>query len=212
MTGNRFNVAIIVVLAILGLSLPLPLIGYWQLHQLKPILQTLRQTNERISFREINAGLRKTTSAKEYARNCILSGFAFGITLFNAGFSLRVAITGGGYLLSSFGARSQSFWVSRRYGRAYWPCERQANPEILSGGRSPRRVHISAPLRADARYSEMKWREPSQKIQVILARCNDVVKVVTSSHGGAGQKQKHLQPPNTRSAMAPGHPQTARNA
>lgn len=84
---TKTNVAIIVVMAILGLSLPLPLIGYWQLHQLKPILQTLRQTNERISFREINAGLRKTTSAEEYARNCILSGFAFGITLFNAGFS-----------------------------------------------------------------------------------------------------------------------------
>jgi len=38
----------------------------------------------------------------------------------------------------------------------------------------------------------IKWRELAQKIQMMLAPCNDVVNVVTSSDGGASQKQQHF--------------------
>jgi hypothetical protein len=47
------------------------------------------------------------------------------------------------------------------------------------------------PQPASARDAEMKRREP-QKIQMMLAPCDDVVEIVTPGDGGAGQKQKDL--------------------
>jgi hypothetical protein len=89
--------AIIILLAIVGFLLPLPLIGYRQLHRIKPILQTLSRTNEYISFREIRAEFRRTRSAKELMRDCIAFGGFFAILLFNAGLFLYLAITRGTY-------------------------------------------------------------------------------------------------------------------
>ncbi len=91
------DTVIIIALAIVGILLPLPLIGLWQLHRLQPILPELRPSAERISFREIAEATRKATSASEYVRNCILCGFAFGMMMLNVGLQLSVAITKGSY-------------------------------------------------------------------------------------------------------------------
>src|SRR5215470_3024891 len=45
---------------------------------------------------------------------------------------------------------------------------------------------------AHARDTEMKRREPPQKIEMMLAPRNDVLEVVTRGDGGAGQKQENL--------------------
>jgi hypothetical protein len=91
------DTAIIIALAFVGVLLPLPLMGYWQLYRLKPIMQTLHSTNERISFREMTEATRVATSARGYMRNSILFGFAFGMMMLNVGLSLSDAITKGRY-------------------------------------------------------------------------------------------------------------------
>jgi len=91
------DIVIMMLSGITGALLPLPLIGYWQLHRLNPIIRTLHPTSERISLREMKAA-RKATRAREYARNCMLSGFAFGVMMLNVGFSLHIAITRGSYI------------------------------------------------------------------------------------------------------------------
>jgi hypothetical protein len=92
------DIAIMIALAVAGVLLPLPLIGYWQLYRLGPILRTLRPTEERISFREIAEATRKSTSAREYTRNCMLCGIAFGMMMLNAGLQLSMAINKESYL------------------------------------------------------------------------------------------------------------------
>lgn len=89
--------AIMIAIAFVGVFLPVPLIGFWQLHRLKPIVQTLRPTNERISFREITEATRVATSARGYMRNSMLLGFAFGMMMLNVGLNLSTAITKGSY-------------------------------------------------------------------------------------------------------------------
>jgi hypothetical protein len=89
------DVVIMVALALAGLFLPLPLLGYWQRHRLRPILPELRPTAERISFREITDAVRKATSASDYVRNCVLCGIAFGAMMLNVGLRLSTAITRG---------------------------------------------------------------------------------------------------------------------
>jgi hypothetical protein len=92
------DVVIMAALAIAGLLLPLPLLGYWQLHRLRPILPELRPTAERISFSEITDAVRKATPASAYVRNCILCGIAFGAMMLNVGLRPSLAITKGSYL------------------------------------------------------------------------------------------------------------------
>jgi hypothetical protein len=78
-----------------------------QLHRLKPILPTLRPTGEQISYHEIVEAARKATSAREYARNCMLYGVGFGIMMLIAGPEVSTAINKAGYIdliLSSMAA------------------------------------------------------------------------------------------------------------
>ncbi len=91
------SIAMMFVLALAGLLLPLPLIGIFQLLRLRPILSELKPTNERISLREVGEAMRQATSARDYARNAMLSGIAFGMMMLNVGLQLSVAITKGKY-------------------------------------------------------------------------------------------------------------------
>ena len=59
--------------------------------------------------------------------------------------------------------------------------------------------------------TEMRRRESSQKIQMILAPGDDVVEIVTRGDRGAGQKQESL-PGDSRPARVPGRRRSARNA
>ena len=55
-------------------------------------------------------GLRKAISAKEYARNCFLFGFVYGITMFDTGFSPALAIIRGSYTASLFWSAVAILW------------------------------------------------------------------------------------------------------
>ena len=70
-----------VVSVIVGVWLPLPLIRFWQLHRLEPVLRAARPTTERISRRE----RLKARSVSDYVWNCIRYGLAFGCWTFIAG-------------------------------------------------------------------------------------------------------------------------------
>ncbi len=91
------DIAMMFVLALIGVLLPLPLIGIFQRHRLRPILSELKPTNERISLREVGDAMRRATSVRDYARNSMLSGVAFGMMMLNVGLQLSVAITKGKY-------------------------------------------------------------------------------------------------------------------
>jgi hypothetical protein len=92
---TTIDAVIMMLLAFIGILLPIPLLGYWRLHQLDPIIRTLPPTNERISFREIKEATGKATTAKDHARNSMFAGFVFGLMMLNAGVSLDIAITRG---------------------------------------------------------------------------------------------------------------------
>ena len=94
---NSVEIAIIIALALAGALLPLPLLGYWQLHRLDSILRSLRPTGERISLREIGEAMRKATPAKDYVRNCMICGGAFGMMTLNVGLRFSTAISKGSY-------------------------------------------------------------------------------------------------------------------
>jgi hypothetical protein len=92
------DVAIIITSAFAAILLPLSLLRHLQRHRLKPILPTLRPTGERISFHEIAEAARKATSAREYARNSMLHGIAFGIMMLIVGLEFSTAINKGSYV------------------------------------------------------------------------------------------------------------------
>jgi hypothetical protein len=70
-----------VVSVIVGVWLPLPLIRFWQLHRLEPVLHVARPTTERISRKERLEG----RSVSDYVWNCIGYSLAFGFCTFIAG-------------------------------------------------------------------------------------------------------------------------------
>jgi hypothetical protein len=111
--SNASDMAITVATVIVAALLGLFLIGPWQIYRLKPILPKLRQTDERISYRELVAAARNSTTAKTYARNCMLFGINFGIVMLNAGMQVNVAVTKGNYTsLVLFGLAAVCFGFS----------------------------------------------------------------------------------------------------
>lgn len=70
-----------VVSVIVGVLLHQPLIRFWQLHRLEPVLRVARPTTERISRRE----RLEARSVNDYVWNCIGYGLAFGCCTFIAG-------------------------------------------------------------------------------------------------------------------------------
>lgn len=91
----------LVVSVIVGVLLPLPLIRFWQLHRLEPVLRVARPTTERISRKE----RLEARSVCDYVRNCIGYGLAFGCCTFIAGQKFETL----GTPHSSFGTPHSSY-------------------------------------------------------------------------------------------------------
>jgi hypothetical protein len=84
-----------------------------------------------------------------------------------------------------------------------------AGPEFLDPAleTAPEQQRIETvdqrPQPAGTRDAKMKWREPSQKLQVMAAPCNDFIKIVAIGDCCAGQKQQHFR---QREGHPPGLP------